>query len=580
MSNHLRSKDSSARVSAPVGRRLLPTALMLPILAFLVIAPSVVVVWSAFKPTGFIRDPGFSLSNFVDAYGDPGLVGVVINTLVFAGGSALVALLAAVPLSWLLERTQLPAKRLLRGLVILPMATPPLLLAIAWTMLLNPRTGALNSLLGTLPGPNIELNIYSMGGMIFVQALTAVPSAFLIIAPAFRGMDPSLEEAALISGASAFTIIRRITLPLVKPAILAAGMFLTIAGFVVFDVPGVIGLPGREHVLSSRIYAYAKLSPSGLPLYGQIGALTVIILAFLLALSFSYRKMTSQSQKYVTMTGKGYRQQRLSLGRWRFVGLGFVLAYFALAVAAPLGILVWTSLLPYATEVSRDSFSLLSMSNYREILTNDRIAGATKNTLIVAIVAATVVTVLSPLVSWIVVKSRAVGRGLIDFLAFAPMALVGVMIGVALTTLYLALPIPIFGTIWIIALAFITVYIAFGSRVTHGVMHQLHPELEEAAQTSGASWLLTFRKVTIPLISPALFGVWIWVASHSIRELSAALMLQGRDNVVVSTLLWNYWDTGRAPMASAVGVGLIGGLIVLVILWQVAGGRSGLGAEE
>lgn len=560
-------------------RRYIPTLTIGPILAALVAAPIFVILWTAFKPTGFVRDPGFTLQNFREVYGDPELLGILTNTVVFAAGSTLCTILIALPIAWLIERTDLPASGLFRGLVILPMATPALLLAIAWTMLLNPTTGVFNDFLGSLPG-GINLNIYSLWGMIFVEALASVPTAFLIIAPALRSTDPSLEEAAQMCGANLGTILRRVTIPLAMPAILAAATFLMIAGFVVFDVPGILGLPGNEHVLSTNIYRLAKRSPTGLPLYGQIGALVVLVLLVLAVLAWSYRRATRHSSKFATLTGKGYRPRRLPLGRWKYAAVCVITGYFTLAVVAPLGILLWTSLSPYMSRPSLEMVSNLTLNSYHEVFTNPRIVDAVQNTLVIALVSAVAVTVLAPLISWVVVKSDAPGRRAIDFFSFAPLALVGVMIGAALTTLYLAVPIPVYGTIWIIVIAYVTIYLAFGTRVTHGVMHQLHPDLEEAAQTSGASWARTFGSVTIPLVSPALIGVFIWVATHAMRELSAAMMLQGRDNAVVSTLLFNYWDTGRAPLAAAIAVCLMASLALLVTIWQLVGGRFGITEKE
>jgi iron(III) transport system permease protein len=202
---------------------------------------------------------------------------------------------------------------------------------------------------------------------------------------------------------------------------------------------------------------------------------------------------------------------------------------------------------------------------------------ATRNTVVVALVAATAVALLSVLTSWVVVRSKAPGRRLLDTLAFLPLALPGIMVGVALIYVYLTINfVPIYGTIWILVVAYVTIYIAFGTRLMNGVMYQLSPDLEEAAATSGSAWSRTFRCVTLPLMFPAVAAVWIWVVTHVMRELSSALILQGRNNIVLSTLLWDYWSSGKQVTAAAVGVWLIIALLLLLGGWQLASSRRRL----
>lgn len=321
-------------------------------------------------------------------------------------------------------------------------------------------------------------------------------------------------------------------------------------------------------MLSSEIFFRAQ-PPSGLPQYGEISALVVSFLALLLILSAVYQRQLRRSQRFVTVTGRGYRAREFSLGRWRWVAAGGAGLYFFLAVLAPLGILTWTSLLPFYSGVSADMLSELSLRNHKILFSNPRVLEAAWNSVIIAVVSASVVAALSALVSWVVVRSKAPGRRMLDVLAFLPLAIPSTMIGLALIYVYLTLQfIPIYGTIWIIALACITVYLSFGTRTMNGVMLQMHAELEEAAQTSGASWARTFRRITVPLMRPALLAVWIWVAAHALRELSFALMLQGRSNVVVPTLLWGYWEGGRPTIAAAAGVWLIVALFLLVLFWD------------
>jgi iron(III) transport system permease protein len=451
-------------------------------------------------------------------------------------------------------------------------------MAIGWAMLLSPRAGAVNLALMDVFGLSAApFNVYSLGGMVFVQGLSLTSTAFLFLSPAFRNMDPSLEEAAMASGAGTAFMFRRVLVPLLLPAILAAGLFLLIVGFVVFEIPGTLGLPARIFVLSSQIYFLAADPPGGFPLYGQISALASAFITMLFVLGLLYRRVTSAASRYRTVTGKGFRPRRMALGRWRHLVLAGVGAYFVLAVLLPVGMLVWTSLMPFQARPSWANLSLVTLENHLDFLDSPRVFEAVANTALVAVLAATIVAVLSTLTAWTTVRLRAPGSGLLDTLAFLPIAIPGVMMGVALIYVYLTLDpiIAIYGTVWILVVAYATEYMSFGNRAAGGVMVQIHPELEEAGRASGAAALAVLRRITLPLMWPAIAAIWIWVLAHVMRELAIALMLQGRDNRVITTLLWDYWQGGEATRAAAVGVWLVLSLLVVLVAWQLLAARRG-----
>lgn len=551
-------------------RQALPSLGVGLVLAYLVLMPLGFLVLSSFRVGGMPLSGAFTLQNYADVYLDPTLYPILLNTLVFVVGSVALALVIGGTLAWLVERTDMPARRLVRGIVVLPMGVPPILLAIAWIMLLSPRIGFFNDLLAAVFGfETAVFDIYSMGGMIFVEAIAVVPTTFLILSVGFRNMDPALEEAAFASGAGGIRVIRRIFLPLMTPVLLSAAVFISVAGFVVFDIPGAIGMPARIFVLSSQIYYWGNETPTGLPLFGRISALAAVFLLVLLGLGLLYQRVTRHANRYSVISGKAYQPRSYPLGRWRYAGLALAGLYFIVAVAAPLAVLLWTSLMPYLSGFSLAGLERITLDNHLALLNNPRVGEAATNTLLVAVVAATVVTLFSAVVSWVVVRSRLPGRRTLDLLAFLPVSIPGVIIGVALIYTYLTLSfLPVFGQVWIIVIAYVTVYLSYGTRSLNGVFVQLHRDLEDAALASGASWLRAFRRVTLAMTTPALIAVWIWVAAHCGRELSAALMLQGRDNTVLSTLLWDYWASGQAPQAAATGVWLMLGLGGLIILWQ------------
>jgi iron(III) transport system permease protein len=547
---------------------LLPLGLLL---AYLAVVPLVLLGLASLKPEGFLDDDGWTFDNWRAVYLGRDLWPMLANTVVFAVGSSAAALVLGTLLAWLVERTDLPGRGLVRVMIILPLATPPLLLAIAWVLLLSPRTGFFNHTLMEMFGlSGAPFDIFSMGGMIFVETMVLLPSVYLMLAPAFRNMDPNLEHAAFVSGASVWTVVTRIVLPLLRPAILAAAVFMLIVCMVVFDVPGTIGMPVRIFVVSTLIYIWAAESPTGLPLYGQIAALAVLFVVVLIALGLVYQLLSLQGQRFATISGKGFRPRPMPLGRWRWPAVAMVWTYFFLATIAPLCVLLVTSLLPFQTRITWDVLERLTLDHHLAFLGNPRLLTAVRNTAIVALVAASVVALLSLVVSWAVVRSRAPGRRVIDMLAFLPLGIPGVMIGVALITVYLTFTwIPIYGTIWILVIAYVTTFLAYGTRTTNGVLVQLHRDLEEAASVAGAGFWTVLRRIVLPLALPALIAVWVWVFAHAARELSTALMLHGRHNTVISTLMWNFWSGGDGPRAAAVGVWLMLALFLLVGLWQL-----------
>ncbi len=560
-------------------RRLLsvmPSASLGALLVWLVIVPLVLILISSFKPTGFPMDAGWTIDNYIRTYADTEFWALVLNTIQFAVGSMVVALTIGTIVAWLVERTDMPMRGVVRVLVILPMATPPVLMAIGWVMLLSPRTGFFNDLLQGLFGlSEAPINIFSLPGMIFVEGLALVPSTFLILSPAFRNMDPSLEEAAFTSGAGLLTTIRKVFLPLLWPSIVAAGVFLLIVGFLVFDIPGTIGMPVGIFVLSSQVVYLANDSPTGLPEYGIISAMAIFFLVLVISLAWAHQRQTRRQTSFVTITGKGWRARPLPLGRWRWIAFGFICMYFLLAVVAPVGILIWSSLTPYQAGVSAEMLGKLTLANHLDFFSNRRAVSASINSLVIALLASTAVALLSFLVSWVVVRSKLPGRKFIDVLSFLPIAIPGTLIGVGLIYVYLTLNfIPIYGSIWIIIVAYTTNYLSFGSRATHGVMLQMHSDLEEAARTSGAGWFRTTRRIVAPLAFPAIAAVWIWVFAHCMRELTSALLLKGADNTTLPVLLWGYWTGGEPNKAAAVGVWLVLAMLLCVVAWQILAARS------
>ena len=454
---------------------------------------------------------------------------------------------------------------------------PGLLYGIAWVLLLSPRIGLFNlALLGLFgkdsglltswahfgfSGPPIQA--YSMPGMIFVDAIRGVGVVFLMTVGVFRNMDPSLEEAAMVSGASATSIARLITLRLMLPGILAAFVYSLTGSLETFEVPAIMGLPAGIHLLSTKIYLLNQTDDQAIA--SSIG---IVFILLAIVFVYFYSRLTRRIEKYSTVTGKAYRPRVMKIGTFKYVAAALVWLYLVVVVLAPFLVMVWASIQPYYAVPSPQALGRMTLNAYVYIFTQPSAARALFNTLLLALIAPTITMLLCTLVSWYVVRSRMRGKRLLDVLAFLPNSIPSIMIALALVYLFLTVPwrlLPIYGTVWIITLAVVTRYLAFGSRTMHGAVLQLHHDLEEAAQVSGVSWGKAMRHIVLPLLFPSIVSGWVFVALHAVRETTMALMLYSPNSRVISLLMWDTWQSGDVNRAAAAGVVLmlVIGLIIL-----------------
>ncbi len=548
----------------PTGAQLF-FAFVVTILLWLILIPLGQMILNSFR-TGHPVAPGpFTLKNYLVAYSNPLTYKMILNTLVFAGAGTAITVTIAVLFAWLIERTNLPFRSLCWSLLLIPMAMPGLLFSIAYVFLLTSHSGVINVFLRDIArvfglelseGP---INIYSMGGMIFLDGIRGVTTVFLIVVGAFRMMDPAFEEASWAAGARNSTTLRRITLQVLKPALLAAAIYEFTSSMESFEAPLVVGLPGGVYVYSTMIYISTR---EPVPNYG-LGA-SFAGSYFVAAILFSYlyqRAVLRQSERFTTVTGKGYRPRVIDIGRWRYPALALFILYFATTVVLPLGVLIWTSLLPSYQPPSWEAVSKLGLANYRLVLTAPGVVNAVWNTVVVAVVTATATVALSLCVSWLVIRSKVKGRFALDALTFASHAVPGIVVALSFILLYLQPPfryLGLYGTVWIVSLALVTQYLAFGTRTTNAAITQIHKELEEAGEAAGAGRVRILWQITFPLIRPAFVSAWIWVAAHAVRAFSIPLLLASRDNRTLAVMLWHYWDEeANQPAAAALGVLLI-----------------------
>lgn len=528
-------------------------------LVYLVAGPILMLLLSSFEDTrgGVTIRPPFpwTLANFTGVLGDSQTYRVLGTTMVFSGASLLFAFIVSLAFAWLVERTDLPARGLVYVLLVAPTGMPGLISAIAWGLLLNPTNGYVNVAVHNLfglngPGP---FNAYSLPAMIFVQGLALVPLTFLLITASMRNMSVSLEDAARTSGAGPVTILRKISLPLLRPVLIGAGIYQFVTVVEAVDVPLVLGLPGHVTVFSTQVYRVTHPA-FGLPDYGASSTYGIMLLTLAVVPLLIYNRTVRRAQDFATVTGKAFRPRRQRLGRWRWVAFGATMFYAAVSFVLPLLVLIYASLEPYVGSISVSSLQHMTLDGYRKTLSTDLFMSSLWHTLVVGLAASFAAMLLSVLLSWIIVRSKSRFAWMADVLAFIPHAIPGVVIGLAVLLIYLLLPVPLYGTIWIIVVAMATQYISLGTRLTTGGIAQIQQGLEEAARASGARASQVWRLVLLPLLRPVLLNGFLLIFLATIKNLTLPLMLQSSDNVVMSTLIWDRWDYGDVTGAAVLSV--------------------------
>lgn len=544
----------------------------------LVVTPLLLLVLGSLSVSSLPTEISLSklgLDNYRDVWLDPNTYAVFTNTFYYVTGATMFGVAISAVLAWLVERTDMPGKIWIYACVPMTLAIPSMLQAMAWVVMLSPRIGFINSFLRDALGLNgAPFNIYSIGGMVFVEGLRMVPTAFLMLVPLLRSMDPALEEAAAVSGASPVRSVRRVTMRLMAPGLAAVMIYQGMTALEVFEVPGVLGLPARIFVFSTKVYSIVH-TVSGIPDYSRANALSMFYLLVAAICTAIYLRVIGKAERYTIVTGKGYRPKLLELGRWKLVAVGFVIVFLLLSIILPFLVLLYTSLLSYLQPPSRAAFATMTFDNYRQLFDTDTIGTVMWNTLILVVVTSTIVVFFSFFISIVVVRSRFFARKLLDQLAFIPHAIPGVVMGLAFLWLFLTLGrwgIPGFGTIWIMCLAFTANFMSYGTRTMNAAILQVHKELEEAAQISGAPPFRTMVKIFLPLLMPAGVGVWIWVMLHTVRTAGTPLILYaGSKNEVLAILIWNMWDEGYIGTVAAIGTLLIAGLLLVSVAVRYVG---------
>ena len=523
-----------------------------------------------------IGEPGatYTIQNYVKAYFDKEFYFLLLNSIYYGIGTCTLTFLIGTFLAWVSERTNTPFKKLFVVMSLIPFIIPGILSTIAWILLLSPKIGLINIVVkGALGLETAPFNIYSMWGMIWAEAIHLYPLVFLLMSAAFRNMDTSLEEAALTAGSSTFATFWRITLPLMRPAMFSVLLINFIRGIEAFEVPALIGVPAKISLFTTKIFLAIHQFPSD---FGLAGAYAVTLLVISTTGVLIYGRITRSEERYATVTGKGYRPRVIDLGGWKYVTLGMSFLIFFLAVILPVFVLLWSSFIPYYGVPSWELMEKMTWANYQYILNYPLALTAFKNSFYLSVGSATLVMLLTSIIAWITVKTKLPGRALLDNMTFIPIAMPGIVLGVSLIWVYLTLPIPIYGTIWVLLLAYITKFMPYGIRAASASMIQINKELEEASLTTGGTWFQTFRKIILPLLMPGFTAGWIYISIIALRELSTSILLYSYNSTVLSIMAFDLWEGGQYTYVCALGVLMVLLLIAMAFTARKLGARIGI----
>ncbi|MEW2544500.1 iron ABC transporter permease [Streptomyces sp. NPDC047002] len=539
------------------------------LLAYLVLVPVAFLLWKTFvADDGSVNLGGFTraLPNTRDTWS------MVGNTFAFALGSTVLSMAIGSVFAFLSARTDTPLRKLLDLAAMVPLVIPAILYAPAWIYLGSKNIGLLNNLSDTLFHIR-PFDVYSVWGMIWVQSLHSAPIVFLLMASAFRASDPSMEEAGRVAGLGRWRTLVGITLPMVKPALAGSALIVFVQALEVFEIPVFLGLPGNHYVLTSRLYFLYQQYPVDYQAVGAIGFGLLVIAGVGVWLA---GRAGGSLRESGSISGKAFRPRREKLGRVRPLAGLLVAVYFVLAVALPLLILVWSSLLKTYEQPSADAFGKLTFTNYRDLFGSSPIVASFEHTLVVALVAATAAMFLSTVASWVVVRTNGRARRLLDMLAFSPLVVPGLVFGVALAVVYLRTTLPIYGTLVILMIAYTTRFLPYGMRYAGAAFATVSKELEESAQVSGAGWGTTMRKVLLPLAAPGVIGGWVYILIVCFRELQSSILLYSPGKEVVSVTIFQQYQDGKDDLVSAIGVVLVLVLTLLVLAFQGIASRRGV----
>jgi iron(III) transport system permease protein len=470
------------------------------------------------------------------------------NTLLVSCIATVLAVLFGFLQAWILTRTNIPGRQRLERLMELPYYMTPLIGALAWGVLLGPKTGLVNQAWRSTGAPADLFDVYSPWGIAWVMALFEGTVAFVMISAAMKSMDPSLEESSRVLGAGKLRTALRVTLPLVAPGVISATIFVFAEMLGSFAAAFVLGIPGRFYVVTTVIWQATLSFP---PDYGRAAAMGLSLFGVML-ITLTIARFVLRHGTYTTITGKAFRPREMDVGIMRWPLLTIAWGYIIVAVILPLGALLLTSFERFATVVLPQMH--FTLANYETALQMGSVGPAFVNSLILGLSVATIGVVVIGVLAWIIYRSRMPGSGAAEYVIMFPQAVPRLVFGLGLLWAWINMPIPIYGTLWLLALAYFTVFLPLGLRTIASVVLQVDPSLEECARVCGAGWGYQMRTVTMPLLRPGLVAAWLLIFIASVRELGVSIFLMGPNSKVIAPAIVNSWLTSSSELSAAMAL--------------------------
>ncbi|MDO9442148.1 MAG: iron ABC transporter permease [Beijerinckiaceae bacterium] len=536
----------------PDALRISPLVLILiAILLVLIVPPVIFLVNASFHETLPDGSSGaFTLRFYRQLVSGRFFLPSLANTMIYACGSAAIAIFIGTVQALIVERTNAPGRKLAFLAAIISLGVPHVLYTVAWLLLLG-RAGPVNDLIKTLFDQHQALNVYSLWGMMLIEGVGFVPLTFLLMSAVLRSTDASFEEAAMMSGASPMRAFRDITLRMALPALCGLTLLIFVKAFESFEVPALVGLAGNVSVITTMIYQSSRRA--GSPDYGEAGAYSICLVVILFFLIVWQNRLSQNAQRYQTITGKGFRPRLIDLGPWRFAASAVLIGLFLAVTVVPVGMLVFTSFLPFYEGVTLDSFSRMTLDNYALLIGPGSFRDSIVNTLVLGAATATLVVPFTALCAWLVVR-RAPGAAMLDQIAAVPLIFPAIILSVAFLDVFVNMSIPLYGTLLSVIIASSVRYLPYGMRYAFAGTMQIHSDLEEAATISGATRARIFFRVLVPLLASALISSWLLIFLLSTQAVSLPLLLVGPGSEVMSVTLFELWQNGQVTELAAMGV--------------------------
>ena len=536
--------------------------ILLIIVGSLTVYPLGMIVYGSFRSAAPGLPGYFTLQGYVQGFSDPTIIKALYNTISLGFVRTILTSVLAIFICWILIRTDTPGKGVLEILMWINFFIPMMPMTMGWILLLDPSYGIINQALMKLPFINGPVfNAYSFWGIVWAHLAHSTSVRVLMFAPAFRNMDAAMEDSARMSGASNITTLLRITFPLLLPAIIGSTMLGLIRSLESFEVELLLGMPAKFYVFSTKVYDLLRWEP---PQYPPAMALSAVFMVVVIGMVF-FNRWVVQRREYTTVTGKGYRTSPIILGKWKYVTLAFVILYTVIFLVLPFTILIIGTFMKVS-----GMFSLpkpYTMEHWKAVLSDPLFLRSFVNSMIVSITAAIGGMTFFSFISYISVRTKLRGRGLLDFMSWLPWAVPGLLLAVGLLWVFLG-GIPFFkvlyGTLAILIIAMVVKEMPMGVRIMDGTMVQINKELEESARMSGAGWFTTFKRIMVPLLAPTYVATAVLIFLGAIRDIAIIVLLYSPNSRVLSILMLEHY-IGMSPEK-----GMVVGLVITVICIVIA----------